>query len=89
MLSFFRKKISKRFKDPLNTVVFTTKFVIRESKTITSVWHYEDDTTWQFSSDDEYENFESVAMIVTLGQVISKDKSILEIADLPLGYVAT
>ncbi|WP_250431003.1 immunity protein Imm33 domain-containing protein [Pontibacter ruber] len=78
----------KKFKEPLNTAVFTTKFVIEESKPITYVMHDSDDGAWQFFSDDEFEDFESIAKIVGLGEIIKMDKSILELADMPEGYYA-
>lgn len=79
---------SKKFKESEKTAVFTTKFVIKNNKEITTVYHFKEDSTWQFSSSDEVKNFEDVAMIVKLGQIIKNDNSILEIADLPLGYFA-
>ncbi|MBC5772460.1 DUF2185 domain-containing protein [Pontibacter sp. KCTC 32443] len=78
----------KKFKEPLNTAVFTTKFVIEENKPITYVTHDSDDGAWQFFSDDEFEDFESIAKIVGLGEIIQMDKSILELADMPKGYYA-
>ncbi|PVX46830.1 hypothetical protein C8C85_2720 [Flavobacterium sp. 103] len=84
-----KEKVHKKFKEGKNTAVFTTKFVIVDNKEITNVFHYKEDGTWQFNSDDNYENFEDVAKIVGLGQIIKIDKTILEIADLPLGYSAS
>jgi hypothetical protein len=78
----------KSFEDSLNTAVFTTKFVVSEKKTITHVTHDKDDGAWQFHSNDNWENYEDVAMIVCLGEIIEMDKTILEIADLPYGYTA-
>ena len=78
----------KRFKESANTAVFTTRFVVHDKKDITHVHHFKEDGAWQFSSDDEFENYEQVAMLVGLGQIIELDMTILEIADLPEGYVA-
>lgn len=83
-----QKPIRKKFKESEKTAVFTTKFVVLENKEITTVYHFKNDRTWQFSSSDEFENFEKVAMIVGLGQIIKKDKTVMEISDLPLGYFA-
>ena len=80
---------TKKFKEGLNTAVFTTKFVVRDKKAITYVSHYLEDGAWQFSSDDDFENYEDNAMILSLDEIIQLDKSILEIADLPLGFIAT
>lgn len=78
----------KKFSDSLNTAVFTTKFVIRDKQTITTIFHDYEDGAWQFFSDDHFKNYEDVAMVVSLEEIIELDKTILEIADLPLGYVA-
>jgi hypothetical protein len=94
LLSFFgvfsscQKAITKRFKESEKTVVFTTKFVVLENKEITSVYHYAEDNTWQFCSNDKVENYMNVAMLVGLAQIIKIDNTILEIADLPEGYFA-
>jgi hypothetical protein len=79
----------KEFKDPLNTAVFTTKYVIEDNKDITYVTHELEDGSWQFFSDDKFEDFTKVAKLVTLSNIIKSDKTVLEIADLPLGYYAT
>ncbi|OAQ38180.1 hypothetical protein A5893_15390 [Pedobacter psychrophilus] len=87
---FFKSKnTTKTFTDPPNTAVFTTKFVIFDNKDITHVTHEIEDGAWQFFSDDEFEHFEDVAKIVGLQEIIKRDNSILELADLPLGYLAT
>lgn len=77
---------SKKFNTSYNTAVFTTKFVLYDNKDITVVYHYKDDGAWQFSSDDEFENFEDVAKVVSLGQIIDIDNSILDLADMQDGY---
>lgn len=79
----------KEFGDTLNTAVFTTRFVIIEKKEITYVTHDIEDGAWQFFSNDKFDNYEDVAMVVGLEEIIEIDKSLLEIIDLPLGYIAT
>jgi len=79
----------KKFEDTLNTAVFTTRFVVKDKKEITYVTHEIEDGAWQFFSKDDFANFEDVAMLVSLDEIIKIDKTILEIADLPLGYIAT
>jgi hypothetical protein len=69
MASFFsfgksNAQTSKVFKEPLNTAVFTTQYVIEENKGITYVTHDADDGAWQFFSDDKFEDFEKVAKVV-------------------------
>jgi len=80
---------TKKFKEGLNTAVFTTKFVVRDKREITHVSHYFEDGAWQFNSDDDFDNYEDIAMILSLDEIIQLDNSILEIADLHLGFVAT
>ncbi|HEV7349856.1 immunity protein Imm33 domain-containing protein [Telluribacter sp.] len=84
---FFKKK-QKNFKEADNTAVFTTKYVIKDKKPITYVTHEEEDGAWQFFSSDEFENFEEVAMIVGLVEIVSIDSSLLELADMPVGHYA-
>ena len=79
----------KKFEDSLNTAVFATKFIILDKKDITIVRHESEDGAWTFFSNDEYENYEEVAKVVALGQIIEIDSTILEIADLPKGYYAS
>jgi len=84
-----RKENMKKFKEGLNTAVFTTKFVVHDKKEITHVYHYLEDGAWQFSSEDNFENYEEIALILSLDEIIQLDSSILGVADLPLGFVAT
>jgi len=79
----------KKFEDGLNTAVFTTKFVVKDKKEITYITHETEDGVWQFFSNDLFDNFEEVAIILSLDEIINMDKTVLEIADLPLGYIAT
>jgi hypothetical protein len=93
MASFFSfskatAQTKKAFTEELNTAVFTTKFVISDNKEITYVTHDADDGAWQFFSEDKFEDYEEVAKIVGLGQIIKRDESILELADMPVGYYA-
>lgn len=70
------------FKENLNTAVFTTKFVIEENSLILFVFHF-DDGSWQFSGaednllDDDFK-------IVSLGEIIDHDKSVIELGDMPI-----
>lgn len=45
---------------------------MNDHKIITYVTHEAEDGAWQFFSDDEFENYEDVAMIVGLGEVVEK-----------------
>ena len=79
----------KEFDESLNTAVFTTKYVMQDKHTITFVSHDLEDGAWQFLSNDQPENNEGMAMLVSLKEIIDQDPSILEVSDLPIGYVAT
>lgn len=90
IVDFYKSENSlKTFSDSPNTAVFTTKFVIDEQNEITRVTHEIEDGAWQFFSDDKFDDFETIAKVVGLREIIDIDKSVLEIADLPLGYIAT
>jgi len=78
----------KKFKENNNTAVFTTKFVTNDKKDITIVTHEKEDGAWQFFSGDHFDNFEDVAVIVGLGEIIRIDSTILDVADMPEGYYA-
>ena len=73
---------------PLNTAVFTTTFVLKEKKDIILVHHHEDDGAWVFQSGDEYKDFEQIAMLVSLEEIINYDPSIIELSSMQEGYFA-
>lgn len=79
---------SQKFKEGDNTAVFTTKFVVTDKKDITYVTHEKEDGAWQFFSNDHFDNFEDVAKVVGLGEIIRIDNSLLELADMPEGFSA-
>ncbi|TFF38452.1 hypothetical protein [Mucilaginibacter psychrotolerans] len=82
------KTAYKKFKEPENTAVFTTKFITADKHAITLVKHNSDDNTWEFFSDDKFDDYEAVAKVVSLKEIIALDSSVLEIADLAAGYCA-
>ncbi|MFM9837493.1 MAG: DUF2199 domain-containing protein [Cyclobacteriaceae bacterium] len=78
---------SKEFKEAGNTTVYATIHVMKEGSAITLVSH-ELDGDWQFMGDEALQDFKKVGMLVTLDEVIKTDRSVLELADLPIGYRA-
>jgi len=70
------------------TAVFTTRFVL-EGSPITLVRHDEEDCAWQFLSDEEFEDFESVARVVAFEEIVAMDPTVLDVADMPPGHYAT
>ena len=77
-----------KFKQADTTAVFTTMFVLEENKDITIVTHDIEDGAWQFFSSDRFDSYEDVAKIVGLGEIINLDNTILELANMPEGFVA-
>jgi hypothetical protein len=74
------------FSDPQNVAVFTTGKVIFENHPILYVVHDEEDGAWQFHTGEDV-NIED-AKIVALSEIAKRDPSILELADLPIGWGA-
>ena len=79
---------SKKFIEPLNAAVYSTVHVMKEKSLIVLVSH-ELDGDWQFMGSESIEDYTKIAMVVSLGEVIEADKSVLKVADLPMGYCAT
>lgn len=75
----------KKFKESLKTIVFTSKYVVMQNSPIVYVAHHEDGA-WEFWGEQIID--ESEIMLVTLEQIIKKDISILELADLPVEFSA-
>jgi hypothetical protein len=73
------------FNEPLNTAVFTTTHVVRNNSPIVYVSH-DEDGSWQFFGNEPVSVKD--AMVVGLGEIISLDKTILQIADLSIGFSA-
>lgn len=76
----------KKFDDKLDTAVFTTKSVLNKSETISFVFHHEEDGAWEFIGNSKYEEHDYI--IISLREIIEIDESVLDIADLPLGFQA-
>ena len=74
------------FIDARNTAVFTTRDIIEEGKPILLVTHDKDDGAWQFHTRKTVPASEG--KIVALDEIIFRDLSIVELADLPLGWSA-
>jgi hypothetical protein len=79
---------TKKFSEPLNTAVLTTIHVMKEGSPIVWVSH-ELDGDWQFMGNETIEDYRKVAMVVSLESIIQLDKSVIKVADLPMGYCAT
>lgn len=74
------------FDDPPNVAVLTTHHVL-EGETILYVSHDEKDGAWQFHTGETISK--SNAKVVALKRIVELDRSVMQLADLPLGWVAT
>lgn len=74
------------FTDPENLAVFTLKRIIRGESSILRVTHDEDDGGWQFLDGGVVAVEE--ASLVCLREITHIDASVLELSDLPIGWVA-
>jgi hypothetical protein len=74
------------FDDPMNVATFTVRQIARDGNPILRVTHDGEDGAWQFlewGTPDEQD-----VMIVGLQEITRIDPSVLELADLPLGWRA-
>jgi len=77
-----------RFSDPPNVAVITTRKVINGDGWIAFVSHDEDDGGWHFLDSESGPPTDADASVVGLGEIVQLDASIIELADLPLGWHA-
>lgn len=73
------------FDEPKNLAVITTKSIMREGKPVLYVFHTEEEE-WSFM-DGEPPKVEN-GMVVGLSTMMQHDSSLLELANLPPGWVA-
>lgn len=73
------------FDDPPNVAVLSTDQILK-GETILYVSHDEEDGAWQFHTGETIN--ESNAKVVSLKRIVELDQSVIELADLPLGWVA-
>lgn len=76
------------FSDPDNILVFTSKDIIDSGMWIYYVSHDADDGAWQFHSASGPPKAESDARVVLLRNMVARDPTIANLADLPLGWCA-
>jgi hypothetical protein len=75
------------FDQPPNCAVMTVKDIIAGELPILFVSHDEDDHGWQFLSGDSVSKED--ASVVALREIVELDPSVLKLADLPAGWIAT
>ena len=76
-----------RFADPRRVAVVTTRAIVVEKRPILRVSHDDDDGGWQFHTGDLVRIAD--AMVLALEEIVDLDPSVEELADLPLGWIAT
>jgi hypothetical protein len=79
-------KIQWPFKDACSTAIYTTPDIIEEEKPILLVTHDQDDGAWQFHTEKTVPV--SDAKIAALDEIVYHDPSVVELADLTLGWSA-
>ncbi|WP_202356356.1 immunity protein Imm33 domain-containing protein [Mesorhizobium sp. 113-3-3] len=85
-----------KFADPPNVAVLSDRSIFKSDDWIAYVVHEADDDdvcndeggSWQFHSSDTQNRDEREIMLVSLQNVLQRDESILELADLPKGWHA-
>lgn len=75
------------FDQPENCAVITTTHVLEDGEDITFVFHDLDDEGWQFHYAGD--KTPSDIMIVSLKNIVDHDPSVLELADMLPGWVAS
>ena len=74
------------FLDPPNVAAFTTKSVAEGTTAILHVSHDADDGAWQFHDGEEPR--EENAAVLALREIVQIDPTVVDLHDLPLGWVA-
>jgi hypothetical protein len=74
------------FADPKNVATFTVRQIAVDGHPILRVYHDIEDGGWQFLERDKPSMKD--AMLVSLNNVVARDPTVLELADLPLGWQA-
>ncbi|SDZ42050.1 hypothetical protein SAMN05518854_1063 [Variovorax sp. YR266] len=75
------------FEDPPNLACFTVRSIMNGAAPILYVSHDADDGAWQMLTSDAADM--SQAMLVALAQLVARDRTLVELADLPLGWTAS
>jgi hypothetical protein len=76
------------FNDPENVAVFANRKIVFEGAWISYVTHDIDDGSWQFHCEQVEEVTEDDIVVVSLKNIVEKDKTIADLANLPPGWLA-
>ena len=74
------------FADPPNVVTLTVRQIVEKERPILLVCHDEDDGGWQFLTGDAIDMADAV--LVSLRTIVGVDSTVLELADLEVGWRA-
>ena len=74
------------FDDPRNAATITTRRIIHQGRPILLVTHHAEDGAWTFMDGETFE--EEQALVIGLANMIARDPSLADLADLPLGWQA-
>src|SRR6266700_2137942 len=74
------------FDQPRNCATLTLRTIVFGGEPILRVSHDEDDHSWQFL--DGRAPKTANAAVVTLSEIVDLDPSVIEVADLPPGWIA-
>jgi len=74
------------FDQPKNCAVFTLRAIVFRGDPVLRVSHDADDHSWQFLGLGDADV--SDAAIVALSEIVSRDSTLLQVADLPPGWRA-
>jgi hypothetical protein len=77
-----------KFEDPPNVAVISDRSIFSDGDWIVSVSHMDEDGSWLFYSSDTRDWDERDTILVGLQEVVRRDESIMELADLPEGWDA-
>ncbi|WP_081493470.1 immunity protein Imm33 domain-containing protein [Herbaspirillum sp. CF444] len=76
------------FADPPNMAVISHRRIVERENSISFVSHDEDDGGWQFLPNSDGALDASEAVVASFKSIVDIDSSIVELADLPLGWCA-
>ncbi|WP_083458105.1 immunity protein Imm33 domain-containing protein [Herbaspirillum hiltneri] len=76
------------FADPPNMAVISHRRIVEGASPISFVSHDEDDGGWQFFPNSDGALDASEAVVASFKSIVNIDSSIVELADLPLGWCA-
>jgi hypothetical protein len=74
------------FADPPDVASITVRQIVRNGHPILLVSHDAEDGSWQFLTGGTFDVAD--ALLVSLGSMVERDRSLVEVADLPPGWRA-